>query len=196
MALEINHPEEDDDVPSYTVTERYCLTEDDRLVIEGDLEARWLYAIPGQEIPWSEAKKYGLVTTDTPEAEVEDDAGVDDPAAGGGEPEETPEAAVVAIQHLKTADEAIHVIDAALEKWPEDELLLALKAQAEAVIAAREPAPPTLAERIDAVSSHAEANELATELGVEGFQEKKPGVEAKKQALHDAAKAKDAAAAA
>lgn len=191
MALEINHPEEDDDVPSYTVKERYCLTEDDRIVIEGDLDARWLYAIPGQEIPWSEAKKYGLVTTDTPEAEAE--AEVEEEDAGEDPGDATPESAVEVISRLGTADEALVAITAALETWPEHELLLALKAQAEAVIAGgNPPLEPTLVERIDAVTNHAEANQLATELGVEGFQEKKPGVEAKKQALHEAAKAKDA----
>lgn len=42
---------------------------------------------------------------------------------------------------------------------------------------------PTLEERIAAVDSHDAANALAAELGVEGFQEKKPGVDAKKKAL-------------
>lgn len=47
--------------------------------------------------------------------------------------------------------------------------------------------PLTLAERIDAVSNHAEANALAEELNVEGFEAKKPPLDAKRAALHDAA---------
>lgn len=125
MALEIIIPKEGE-VPNYTVTERYCLTEDDTLVLEGDLAARWLYAIPGQEIPWAEAKKYGLVKGDTPEAEAETD------------------------------DET----------------------------------EPTLAERIEAVTSHADANSLGAELGLT-FEEKKPKVDEKKDALREAAASLD-----
>lgn len=51
-----------------------------------------------------------------------------------------------------------------------------------------EPVPVTLAERIDAVTSHAQANELGKELGL-AFEDKKPPVAAKKQALRDAAAA-------
>jgi hypothetical protein len=42
----------------------------------------------------------------------------------------------------------------------------------------------TVEERIDGVSSHAEANELAAVLGVEGFGKSKPSLAAKKEALH------------
>lgn len=49
------------------------------------------------------------------------------------------------------------------------------------------PGELTLAERIRAVSSHAEANELAAELGVDGFEEKKPALDAKREQLMDAA---------
>lgn len=52
------------------------------------------------------------------------------------------------------------------------------------------PTEKTLAERIDAVASHAEANELAVELGVEGFEEKKPALADKRAALQAAATAK------
>ena len=42
--------------------ERLALTEDGaRLVLEEDPEARWLYAIPGQEIPMAAAEKFGLL---------------------------------------------------------------------------------------------------------------------------------------
>lgn len=43
--------------------------------------------------------------------------------------------------------------------------------------------PQTLAERIDAVATHAEANELAAELAVEGFEDKKPPLDEKRAAL-------------
>lgn len=42
-------------------TARLCLTEDDKLVPEGDPEGRWLYCIPGRMIPRAEAEKYGLL---------------------------------------------------------------------------------------------------------------------------------------
>jgi hypothetical protein len=45
---------------------------------------------------------------------------------------------------------------------------------------------PTLEERINAVTSHAEANALGLELGLE-FEAKKPGVAAKQEALREAA---------
>lgn len=44
-------------------------------------------------------------------------------------------------------------------------------------------APPTLREEIEAVTSHAQANELAKRLSVEGFEEKSPKVADKKAAL-------------
>jgi len=50
----------------------------------------------------------------------------------------------------------------------------------------------SIAARIDAVSSHDEANALAAELGVDGFEAKKPSIDAKKAALH--AKAEELAA--
>jgi hypothetical protein len=48
---------------------------------------------------------------------------------------------------------------------------------------------PTLASRAAAVATHAEANELAAELEVEGFEEKKPNLDAKRAALLEAAEA-------
>lgn len=53
------------------------------------------------------------------------------------------------------------------------------------------PAELTLADRIDAVDSHAAANELGVELGLT-FEEKKPGLDAKKAALLEAAAAQAA----
>lgn len=44
------------------VDARLCLTEDgERLVPEGDPDARWLFCTPGQKIPRREAEKYGLI---------------------------------------------------------------------------------------------------------------------------------------
>ena len=51
-------------------SKRLYLTEDDRVVSEGDPDARWLYAIPGRSIPDDEAEKYGLVDGSVPLAEV------------------------------------------------------------------------------------------------------------------------------
>ncbi len=58
------------DMEMYAVTERLCLTEDGRLVPEGDPAGRWLFAIPGQSIPMDEARRYGLVGSE-PESEAE-----------------------------------------------------------------------------------------------------------------------------
>jgi hypothetical protein len=38
---------------------RWCLTEDGKLVPEGDPNARWLWGVDGQEIPDAECKKVG-----------------------------------------------------------------------------------------------------------------------------------------
>lgn len=43
------------------VNARLCRTEDGRLVEESDPDARWLFCVPGQRIPRSEAEKYGLI---------------------------------------------------------------------------------------------------------------------------------------
>jgi hypothetical protein len=50
--------------------------------------------------------------------------------------------------------------------------------------------PASLEERISAVGSHADANALADELGVEGFEAKKPSLDEKKEQLAAAAAAK------
>ena len=47
---------------SHIITERLCLTEDGKLVPEGDPRGRWFYAAPGREIPDEEAAKYGLTS--------------------------------------------------------------------------------------------------------------------------------------
>lgn len=53
------------------------------------------------------------------------------------------------------------------------------------------PAEVTLADRIAAVGTHDEANALAAELGVEGFEAKKPALDAKRAALLEKAAAAD-----
>lgn len=54
---------------TFEVTERLYLTEDDKVVSEGDPDARWLYAVPGKRIPMSEAKKAGLVKSRKPKSD-------------------------------------------------------------------------------------------------------------------------------
>jgi uncharacterized membrane protein len=44
----------------YTCDARLWRTEDDRLVPEGDPDARFLFCSPGDEIPDEEAERYGL----------------------------------------------------------------------------------------------------------------------------------------
>lgn len=61
LAFDYLDSRKESDVGMYEVKERLALTEDERLVPEEDPEARWLYAIPGQEIPLAEAERYGLV---------------------------------------------------------------------------------------------------------------------------------------
>lgn len=56
--------------PMAEVHERLCLTEDGRLVDESSSDARWLYCVPGNKVPLSEAIKYGLVAPE-PEPEPE-----------------------------------------------------------------------------------------------------------------------------
>jgi len=64
--LDINYEKGDEPMDMYEIKERLALTAPDengeqRLVPEGDAEARWLYAIPGALIPLEEAIKYGLL---------------------------------------------------------------------------------------------------------------------------------------
>jgi hypothetical protein len=64
MALSYIKPTENEE--TVEITERLALTEDGRAVPEGSADARWLYAIPGQRIPRSEAERYGLLKTAEP----------------------------------------------------------------------------------------------------------------------------------
>jgi hypothetical protein len=58
----------------YEVTERLCKTEDGtRVVPENHPDARWLYAIPGQQVPLEEARTLGLVTAPDQKADEKAD---------------------------------------------------------------------------------------------------------------------------
>lgn len=75
----------------FTVTERLCKTEDgERIVPENHPEARWLYAIPGQQVPMDEAERFGLVDADAP---VVPDAPPADETANDADAKEQPKAA-------------------------------------------------------------------------------------------------------
>ncbi len=56
---------------TFEVDKRLYLTGDDRVVPDGDPDARWLYAVPGKRIPLEDAEKYGLVggADEAPDAE-------------------------------------------------------------------------------------------------------------------------------
>jgi hypothetical protein len=65
------------DVPFFIATERLALTADrSRVVPYEDVEAAFLFCFPGQQIPMSDAKKYGLVVetevTEEPSPEVKE----------------------------------------------------------------------------------------------------------------------------
>ena len=70
MPLEIKklNPE-NSTVTVVTAKERLWLTQDrDRLVGDGDPEARFLFCAPGHRIPAAEARKYGLIESEVKEA--------------------------------------------------------------------------------------------------------------------------------
>lgn len=50
-------------------TARLCLTEDDRLVLDTDPDARWLFCVPGVPISRGLAERYGLLAEPDPEPE-------------------------------------------------------------------------------------------------------------------------------
>lgn len=84
------------------ITERLYRTEDGRVVPEGDPDARWLYAVPGQRVPLEEAVELGIepgasreTDQDNPEADSEQPDGppqVDPEEKPAAEGAETPEA--------------------------------------------------------------------------------------------------------
>ena len=73
---------------TFEVTERLYLTEDDRVVADGDPDARWLYAVPGKRITLEEAEKYGLADGGPADSESDSDS-VDSAEETAGEPVET-----------------------------------------------------------------------------------------------------------
>lgn len=74
MAVEFEFAKDPGSGVMVEATARLCLTEDGRLVPEGDPAARWLYCIPGRMIPRAEAEKYGLLQEAEPEPEPEPEA--------------------------------------------------------------------------------------------------------------------------
>lgn len=68
MALTITT--EENTMALHTVTERLYETEDGRAVPEGHPDARWLLAVPGQQIPEEVAAANGILTAE-PEPEPE-----------------------------------------------------------------------------------------------------------------------------
>lgn len=76
MAVEFEFAKDPGTGVMVEATARLCLTEDDRLVPEGDPAGRWLYCIPGRMIPRAEAEKYGLLqSADDPAPESADEPG-------------------------------------------------------------------------------------------------------------------------
>lgn len=64
--IAFNYGTEGEEMDTYLVTERLCLTEPDeaggqRAVPEGHADARWFYAAEGVEVPMAEAERYGLL---------------------------------------------------------------------------------------------------------------------------------------
>jgi hypothetical protein len=73
----------------HTIKQRLYQTENrDRLVPDGDPEARFLYAVPGRRISDADAKRYGLIDTIQAEPTAGDE---EEPKVitFGGEPDET-----------------------------------------------------------------------------------------------------------
>lgn len=70
MGLEFEYITDPGSGPMVEATARLCLTEDDRLVPEGDPDGRWLYCVPGRMIPRDEAEKYGLLKVESDPPEV------------------------------------------------------------------------------------------------------------------------------
>jgi len=82
-------------------TQRLYRTEDDRIVPEGDPDARWLFAAAGTEISAADAAKYGLGTTEPASAAEEP------PAEPDAEPEAPEEPAAEADPESESAAEAL-----------------------------------------------------------------------------------------
>lgn len=55
--------------PAVVAKQRLWLTADDKLVLDGDLDARFLFCSPGDEIPRADALRYGLLDSSDLDAE-------------------------------------------------------------------------------------------------------------------------------
>ncbi|MFI7643736.1 hypothetical protein [Nonomuraea sp. NPDC049400] len=64
-----------------TVDKRLYLTEDDRLVEEGNPDGRWLWCTPGMPIPREQAQHYGLLDEPEPEVAAESEQEEEQPPA-------------------------------------------------------------------------------------------------------------------
>lgn len=168
-----------------------------------------------QEIPFHPASSIAVKTgdverayTDVTKVElVQVDADPAYPAAASDEGAlSSPGVAILHAKGLSVADAGAHV-ERALLKFPDDADLQqvyadigdAVRAGAEtwstdvevdvdalSAEPAPEPAPDAWLELIDSVNSHADANDLADELGVAGFGEKEPNLDEKRAALRAA----------
>jgi hypothetical protein len=67
-------------------TRLYLTAAPHRLVREGDPDARWLFCVPGQQVPDAEARRYGLVP-----GEASPEPTTEEPPAGTPEAESTPD---------------------------------------------------------------------------------------------------------
>lgn len=67
MALNYVKPHTDVGSGVVGVERRLYLTEDDRLVEEGDPDGRWLWCTPGMQVPREQAERYGLLKEPEPE---------------------------------------------------------------------------------------------------------------------------------
>lgn len=82
-----------DNPVSVTVTQRLWLTADrSRLVVEGDPDAAFLFAIPGHRVPRADAIRYGIPVGGVPEPVDLPDEGITHPET---ELDQEPDVAVV-----------------------------------------------------------------------------------------------------
>lgn len=88
---------------SFEVTERLCLTEDDRVVGEDHPEARWLWKIPGEHVSIEEAQARGLIVAAVEEPASEESV---DQMAAAEEPAQPAGDVAAAKAKAKPADKA------------------------------------------------------------------------------------------
>lgn len=67
MSFSYNKKAETPAGPKWVADRRLCLTEDrSRVVEENTPEARWLWAVPGQEVDLAEAERLGAIQSEPP----------------------------------------------------------------------------------------------------------------------------------